>query len=107
VNASSLLSTAGNLIFGGDLFGNVWALDATSGRKLWSFNVGTGISSMPISFAVNGRQFIAVTAGLSWVASGLANEVLTAAQKAMLPPVGSQLFAFALPESAPAVARSP
>jgi alcohol dehydrogenase (cytochrome c) len=107
VNASSLLSTAGNLIFGGDLFGNVWALDATNGKKLWSFNVGTGISSMPISFAVNGRQFIAVTAGLSWVASGLANEVLTAAQKAMLPPVGSQLFAFALPESAPAVARSP
>jgi len=104
VNVSSLLSTAGQLVFGGDLFGDVWALDATSGKKLWSFNIGTGISSTPISFAVNGRQYIAVSGGLSWVASALAREVLTAEQKATLPPIGSVLFVFALPEAAPSAA---
>jgi alcohol dehydrogenase (cytochrome c) len=100
VNVSSLLSTAGDLIFGGDLFGNVWALDATSGKQLWSFNVGTGISSMPISFAVAGRQYIAVSGGLSYVTLALAREVLTDEERAQLPPVGAELFVFALPEAA-------
>ena len=97
VNISSLLSTAGDLIFGGDLFGDVWALDATSGKKLWSFNIGTGISSMPISFSVNGRQYLAVSGGLSYVANALAREILTDDERAKLPPVGAELFVFALP----------
>jgi alcohol dehydrogenase (cytochrome c) len=97
-NVSALVSTAGGLIFGGDLFGEVWALDATTGEKLWSFNVGTGISSAPISFAVNGRQYIAVTAGLSYVTIALARELLTSEELAKLPPVGAQLFVFALPQ---------
>ena len=101
VNLSSLLSTAGNLVFGGDLFGNAWALDATNGKKLWSFNIGTGISSMPISFAVDGRQYIAVAGGLSFVASALAKEVMSDDEKAHLPPVGSLIVTFALPGSAP------
>jgi alcohol dehydrogenase (cytochrome c) len=103
VNISSLLSTAGDLIFGGDIFGDVWALDATSGRKLWSFNIGTGISSAPISFAVNGRQYIAMTGGLSYGANALAREVLSAEQRAKLPPTGAVLFVFALPENASAL----
>jgi alcohol dehydrogenase (cytochrome c) len=98
VNTSSLLSTAGDLIFGGDVFGNVWALDAETGAKLWSFNVGTGISSMPISYAVDGRQYIAVSAGLSFVASVLANEVIAPERQPELPPGGSVLFVFALPQ---------
>jgi alcohol dehydrogenase (cytochrome c) len=97
VNVSSLLSTAGDLIFGGDLFGDVWALDATKGKKLWSFNIGTGISSMPISFSVNGRQYLAVSGGLSYVANALAREILTDDERAKLPPVGAELFVFALP----------
>ena len=101
VNTSALLSTAGDLIFGGDIFGDVWALDARSGKKLWSFNIGTGVSSAPISFAVNGRQYIAVTGGLSYVATALAREVLSAEDRAKLQPVGAVLFVFALP-AAPA-----
>jgi alcohol dehydrogenase (cytochrome c) len=99
VNLSSLLSTAGNLLFGGDIFGNAFALDAANGRQLWSFNVGTGISSAPISFAVGGRQYISVAAGLSPVAAALANDVLSDEEKAHLPPVGSLLVTFALPET--------
>jgi len=37
-NLSSLLTTAGDLVFGGDLEGNAFALDAKTGEKLWSFN---------------------------------------------------------------------
>jgi alcohol dehydrogenase (cytochrome c) len=105
VNVASLLSTAGDLIFGGDVFGNAWALDAVNGKKLWSFNTGTGISSMPISYAVDGRQYLAVPAGLSFVTSTLADEVGSAAQRAELPPGGSMLFVFALPK--PAARPSP
>jgi alcohol dehydrogenase (cytochrome c) len=104
VNLSGLLSTAGDLVFGGDIFGDVWALDATSGKKVWSFNIGTGISSAPISFSVNGRQYIAVSGGLSYVATALARDVLTAEEQAKLPPVGAVLYVFALPETAPKAA---
>jgi alcohol dehydrogenase (cytochrome c) len=99
-NLSSLLSTAGDLIFGGDIFGEAWALDATSGRKLWSFNVGSGVSSVPVSYAVGPRQYVAIGAGVSSFGMVLANELLTAEQKAKIPPVGSTLFVFALPQTA-------
>jgi alcohol dehydrogenase (cytochrome c) len=98
-NTSSLLSTAGDLVFGGDMLGNAWALDATTGKKLWSYDVGAGIASAPISYAVNGRQYVAMTAGLSWVTVALAKETATPEQKAKLPPGGSVLVVFALPET--------
>jgi alcohol dehydrogenase (cytochrome c) len=99
VNVSSLLSTAGDLIFGGDVFGNAWALDAVTGKKLWSFNIGTGISGMPISFAVNGRQYVAVTGGMGWIVTALEKAVSTPEQQAALPPVGAVLVVFALPQT--------
>jgi alcohol dehydrogenase (cytochrome c) len=96
-NLSSLLSTAGDLIFGGDIFGEAWALDATTGRKLWSFNMGSGISSVPVSYAVGSRQYVAMGAGVSSFGMALANEILSPEQKAKIPPVASTLFVFALP----------
>lgn len=63
VNASSLLATAGDLVFGGDVEGNAFALDARTGEKVWSFNTGGRISSAPISFSVNGRQYVAIGSG--------------------------------------------
>jgi alcohol dehydrogenase (cytochrome c) len=62
-NVSSLLATAGDLIFGGDLEGYTFALDAKTGEKLWSFNTGFRIASAPVSFAVNGRQYVAISSG--------------------------------------------
>jgi alcohol dehydrogenase (cytochrome c) len=100
-NLSSLLATGGDLIFGGDLLGDVWALDATSGAKLWSFNVGSGVSGIPISYSVNDRQYIAVGVGVNAYGSLLAKDMLTAEQKAEMPPVGSTLYVFALPSQAP------
>jgi len=58
-----VLATAGNVVFGGVRDGNVVALDARSGAHLWHFQTGANISASPISYAVDGRQFIAIAAG--------------------------------------------
>jgi alcohol dehydrogenase (cytochrome c) len=97
LNVSSLMSTAGDLVFGGDIFGNAWALDVETGDKRWSYNVGSPISAMTISYAVKGRQYVAVSAG--GVASGLGLAMrLWPEIKNRVPPVGSTVHVFALPE---------
>jgi glucose dehydrogenase len=57
------LSTAGGLVFSGE--GNGWfrAYDAKSGNKLWQFQCGAGVNAPPVSYTVNGTQYIAVAAG--------------------------------------------
>jgi glucose dehydrogenase len=58
-----VLHTAGNLVFSGEGSGEFFALDAESGRKLWSYKTRFGVNAPPISYAVNGRQYVAVAAG--------------------------------------------
>jgi len=58
-----VLSTAGNLVFEGTAQGNLEAYRAASGEKLWSADVQSGVVAAPISYSVNGEQFIAVVAG--------------------------------------------
>jgi quinohemoprotein ethanol dehydrogenase len=57
------LTTSGNLVFLGQADGKLTAFDATDGKLLWSFDAGLGISGAPISFAVHGKQYVAVVAG--------------------------------------------
>jgi alcohol dehydrogenase (cytochrome c) len=57
-----LLSTAGGLVFGGDR-GTFFALDASDGRRLWSAETGSRINAAPMTYAVNGEQFVAIAAG--------------------------------------------
>jgi len=71
------MSVAGGVVFAGDMEGNLIALDAHTGGNLWHFQTGSAIIASPISYAVNGRQYVVI-------------------------PSGSALFAFALPESDPA-----
>lgn len=59
-----VLATAGNLIFQGTQDGEIAAYAATGGAKVWSFRINTGIIAPPISYAVNGEQYIAVLAGM-------------------------------------------
>jgi alcohol dehydrogenase (cytochrome c) len=58
-----VLATAGNLVFTGEGNGNFNAYDAGSGKKLWSFQCGAGVNSPPVSYLVNGKQYVAVAAG--------------------------------------------
>jgi quinohemoprotein ethanol dehydrogenase len=58
-----LLSTAGNLLFEGTASGNFEAYRADSGEKLWSFDAQTGVMAGPVTYTVNGEQYVAVLAG--------------------------------------------
>lgn len=69
--AAGLLATAGGLVFAGDGQGYLIALDSRSGTVLWKFQTGGGISAPPISYALNGRQYIALAAGQSFITFAL------------------------------------
>jgi alcohol dehydrogenase (cytochrome c) len=57
------LATAGNLVFMGEGNGYFDAFDATSGSMLWKFNLGAGVNAPPVTYAVDGVQYVAVAAG--------------------------------------------
>jgi alcohol dehydrogenase (cytochrome c) len=60
---AGLLTTAGGLVFSGDAQGYLIAFDARSGKVLWKFQTGGTVIAPPITYALNGRQYIAVAAG--------------------------------------------
>ena len=55
--------TAGGLLFFGDDAGSLEAADAGSGRPLWHFNTGQNMSASPMSYAIAGKQYVAIAAG--------------------------------------------
>jgi alcohol dehydrogenase (cytochrome c) len=59
---SGVLTTASDLVFSGGREGYFYALDARTGELLWRVNLGGNIASGPISYAVDGRQYVAVSA---------------------------------------------
>ena len=58
-----VLATGGDLVFTGEGNGSFDAYDARNGRKLWSFQAGAGVNAPPVSYMVDGKQYIAVAAG--------------------------------------------
>ena len=68
---SGVLSTAGGLVFSGDAEGNFMALDAATGKILWHFQCGASVYSSPMSFAIDGKQYVAVAAGSALFTFGL------------------------------------
>ena len=63
-NWGSILSTAGDLIFAGGTSDRMFrAYDARSGQILWQFKTNSGIIAPPTSYSIDGKQYIAVTAG--------------------------------------------
>lgn len=85
----SLMATAGGLIFGGDGNGRFRAFDHETGEVLWEINLGSPVSGYPISFTVDGVQYVAVNTG-----GGALN--LT---RELKPSSGANLFVFALPDN--------
>ncbi|MCZ4303354.1 PQQ-binding-like beta-propeller repeat protein [Zoogloeaceae bacterium G21618-S1] len=67
---SSVLTTAGGLVFTGDMEGHLFAYDADNGKQLWQFNAGSGVRGGPVSYAVNGKQYIVIPTGLGSHAPG-------------------------------------
>ena len=85
-------------MFGGDWDRHVYAYDAATGKILWQTRLPTSAQGFPISYAVNGRQYVALlagTGGASWSTSipeDLAPHIRP-------PASGNSLLVFALPET--------
>ncbi|MBK7948867.1 MAG: PQQ-dependent dehydrogenase, methanol/ethanol family [Deltaproteobacteria bacterium] len=86
------VSTAGGLVFTGNLEGEALALDADTGEVLWRFRMGGGVRSQPIVFELGGRPYLAIGSG-SWATT---DAFLAGLDRI---PEGGHLFVFALPES--------
>ncbi|MBD95344.1 MAG: hypothetical protein CL482_13970 [Acidobacteria bacterium] len=87
----SLVATGGGLLFGGDANGRFRAFDQETGDILWEINLGSPVAGYPVSFAVNGRQYVAVATGTG---AGINLRMTPELQ----PSTGNNLFVFALPE---------
>jgi alcohol dehydrogenase (cytochrome c) len=88
---SSVLATAGDLVFTGTPAGEFLAFNASSGDLLWRFQCGSGHHSSPSTYSIDGRQYIAVPTGWGAWTEGFFPGALGATG-------GAALFAFALPE---------
>ena len=84
----ALAATGGGLIFGGDVNGRFRAFDHETGEILWEVNLGSPVSGFPITYAVAGRQYVAVSTGY-----GRFLELTPE----LRPSAGNNLFVFALP----------
>jgi alcohol dehydrogenase (cytochrome c) len=89
----STVATAGGLIFTGDTNGLFRAFDQETGKVLWSVNLGSPVTGYPVTYSVNGKQYIAVSTGNSLVSSAL-----NAQTRELHPGNASNLYAFALPD---------
>lgn len=58
-----VLATAGGLVFQGNAMGNFVAYDSGTGKNLWSFEAQTGVVAAPMTYSINGEQYVAVLAG--------------------------------------------
>ena len=61
--SAGVLATSGGVVFAASRDGNLMAFESKTGRPLWQFQTGAAINSSPISYAVDGKQFVALAAG--------------------------------------------
>ncbi|HTJ59484.1 MAG TPA: PQQ-binding-like beta-propeller repeat protein [Devosiaceae bacterium] len=93
---SAVLPTAGGLVFGGDWNRYFRAFDAATGKVLWQIRTSNAVNSFPISYSVNGKQYVAVSVGNG---SSQTTSLATLAPQIAVPQTGSSLWVFALPDS--------
>jgi alcohol dehydrogenase (cytochrome c) len=60
---AGVLSTAGGLVFSGDMEGYLMAFDAWTGKPLWHFQTGSAVIASPMTYAVDGVQYVVIPAG--------------------------------------------
>ncbi len=92
---TSVLSTAGGLAFAGDLDRSFKAVDVRDGRVLWETRLATSVQGYPISFAVDGKQYVAVSTGLGGGSPRGVPATITPEFRS--PERGHALYVFALP----------
>ena len=88
----AMLATAGDLVFHGDMSRRFRAFDAATGKQLWESILGGNVSVSNISYAVNGKQYIALMTGDNLKVPELSAEV-----PEMKTPAHNAIYVFALP----------
>jgi PQQ-dependent dehydrogenase (methanol/ethanol family) len=73
-SSAGTLATAGGVVFTGDRDGYIMAVDAASGKLLWKINVGGRVNATPITYSLDGRQYVAIAAGSAIFSFGLPGE---------------------------------
>ena len=68
---AGVLTTATNVLFSGGQDGSFYALDARDGKKLWETNLGPGVAAGPMTFAIDGKQYVTIMAGNNLFTFGL------------------------------------
>ena len=89
----SMVTTGGGLVFAGDGVGKFFALDQVTGEKLWEANPGSFVTGYPVSYAVDGKQYIAASTGVS-----LSTSEYISHTPELMPRADNTLFVYALPE---------
>jgi alcohol dehydrogenase (cytochrome c) len=93
---TAALSTAGGVVFVGDLDRTFKAVDTNTGKVLWQTRLATSVQGFPITYSVDGRQYVAVTVGLG---GGSPRAVpATIAPEIRVPTTGQAIYVFALPD---------
>lgn len=88
---AGVLATGGGLVFTGTLTGAFEAFNSETGEKVWEFQTGSGIEGQPITWEMDGRQYIAVASGIGGVYSLFSGDERLASV-----PAGGAIWAFAL-----------
>ncbi len=89
---TALLTTGGGLVFGGDANGGFRAFDQKTGEVLWEVDLGSSVTGHPVTYTVDGKQYVAVSTGVSVVTEGA--KVLT---PELSTGIDNTLFVFVLP----------
>ena len=94
-STSAVLPTGGGLVFSGDIDRYFKAFDDATGKVLWQVRTNNMVNAFPITYSVNGKQYVAVATGSG---SGLGRSLSTLVPDMKTPDGGSTLWVFALPE---------
>ncbi len=89
------LSTDGGLVFSGTPDGKFYAFDARTGKVLWTFRTRSGIIGVPVTYRVDGRQYVAVQSGWGGVTPFYGGPKIAPLLRGI--PLGGRLYVFALP----------
>ena len=90
---AGILSTGGDLVFTGTQTGMFEGFHAETGEKLYEFNVGTGIVGQPMTWDMDGRQYVSLAVG-----SGAVYTLFSGDERLASAPAGGSIWTFALPE---------
>ena len=94
---TSALTTGGGLVFVGDIEGRFFGMNTATGEVLWETKAASAADGFPITYAVNGKQYLAVPSGPGWFLNW--TQVQMQAPEFKRPkPVGSAVHVYALPE---------